>query len=287
MACGIYMIKHKNTGQMYIGQSIDIEKRFKQHCESARKLYIDNAIRKHGKENFIFSIICELERDDDLLNAMEEYYVWKFNTYEDDFHYNLTPGGDFNPSKVPEIAEKISKALSGENNPMFGKKGEEHPNFGRKHTPEAKAKISKAMSGENHPFYGKKLSEETKRKISEATMGMHRSPRTEFKKGEMSGSNNPMFNRKHTMESRKKMSEKTKGMYIGKNNPRAKYTLWDNTKCNYSKNDMFRHKTEPRPCKVFSLKYNTKIIHIGGFIDFITCELLHDLIKKEDIYVSN
>lgn len=38
MACGVYMIKHKNTGQMYIGQSIDIEKRFKQHCESTRDL---------------------------------------------------------------------------------------------------------------------------------------------------------------------------------------------------------------------------------------------------------
>lgn len=101
------------------------------------------------------------------------------------------------------------------------------------------------------------------------------------------GINNPMYGKHHTIESRKKMSEIAKGRYVGKNNPKAKYTLWDNTKCYYNKHDMFKYKIKPRPRKVFSLKYNTQIIRIGGFIDFFTCELLHDLIKKEDIYVSN
>lgn len=129
---------------------------------------------------------------------------------------------------------------------------------------------------------GTKLSKEVRDKISQATQGLHRSPSTEFKKGEMSGANNPMFNKKHTLESRYKMSVSTKGMYVGKNNPKSKYTLWDNTKCHYNKTDMFKYNTEPRPRRIFSLKYNTKIIRIGGFLDFITCELLHDLIHEEE-----
>lgn len=56
---------------------------------------------------------------------------------------------------------------------------------------------------------------------------------------------------------------------------------------NAIKTDMFKYKTEPRPRRVFILKYNTKLIRIGGFLDFITCELLHDLIDKEVNDVSS
>lgn len=141
--CGIYMIKNKKTGQRYIGQSIHIYQRWYEHIKKSRfNTYIDRAIKKHGADNFELKVICELEQDDDLLNEMEKYYVWKYNTYEDDFHYNLTPGGDFNPMKVSEIATKVSKALSGENNPMYGKK----------HSEKTRKKMSKAKSGENNPM---------------------------------------------------------------------------------------------------------------------------------------
>ena len=154
MTCGIYLIENKKTGQKYIGQSDDIECRWGEHlrCKDRKNSYIDNAIHKHGDENFTLSIICELEKDDDLLNAMEEYYIWKFNTYKDKNHYNLTPGGDFNPMKVPEIAAKVS----GKNNPMYG----------REHTSETKKKMSKAKSGENNPMYGCHHTESARLEIS-------------------------------------------------------------------------------------------------------------------------
>ena len=38
---------------------------------------------------------------------------------------------------------------------------------GKKHTEESKKKISKSVSGEKHPFYGKPLTEEHKNKIKE------------------------------------------------------------------------------------------------------------------------
>ena len=41
--------------------------------------------------------------------------------------------------------------IAGEKNGMFGRTGENHPSFGRKHTPESIAK----MSGENHWTFGK------------------------------------------------------------------------------------------------------------------------------------
>ena len=141
---------------MYVGQSKNIEDRWKQHLRSQgrKNSYIDDAIYKYGDENFTLSIICELEKDDDLLNAMEEYYIWKYNTYKDKNHYNLTPGGDFNPAKLPEVQAKISKALSG-----------------RKLPQKTKDKLSKANYGEKNPFFGRKHSQRTKEKISKAKLG--------------------------------------------------------------------------------------------------------------------
>ena len=115
MTCGIYMIKNKKTGQKYIGQSINIEKRWKDHCYGYDKKnsYIDNSINKYGQ--------YKCENNSDLLNELERYYIWKYNTYQDKNHYNLTPGGDFNPAKVPEIAKKISKSKIGCRNPNYNK----------------------------------------------------------------------------------------------------------------------------------------------------------------------
>ena len=109
--CGIYLITNKNTGQMYVGQSINIQKRFGEHrCVTGLgHSRIDNAINKHGAENFSFEIIMTVENDTEKLNDAEREWIAILNTYEDDFHYNLTPGGDFSPSKLPEVREKISK----------------------------------------------------------------------------------------------------------------------------------------------------------------------------------
>ena len=158
---------------MYIGLSEDIEKRWYDHMHSPSIKYsrIDRAIRKHGVDKFDLEIIEELPNDRTLLMKREEYWVAHYNTYEDDFHYNLTPGGDFAPSKLPEVQAKMSKALSGENHPMYG----------CKHTPEAKAKISKSVSGKNHPMYGKKHTQEIREKMSKAKSGKKLSQKTRKK----------------------------------------------------------------------------------------------------------
>ena len=222
--CGIYKITRKDTGQAYIGLSENIERRWYDHTHSPqlKHSYIDRAIKKYGADRFDLEIIEELPNDRDLLTEREAYWVKYYNTYKDDFHYNLTPAGDFSPMKVPEIAAKVSKANSGKNNPMFGKIGEEHPSYGYKHTPEAKEKMSKANSGENNPFYGKKHSEKARKKISKAHKGKKLSEETKKKMSEAkSGENHPMFGkkgeespnfgRKHTPEAKAKISKALSG----------------------------------------------------------------------------
>lgn len=53
---GIYKITNRINGKSYVGQSINMEKRFKEHLYK-QDTYIDRAIHKYGKDNFNFEIL--------------------------------------------------------------------------------------------------------------------------------------------------------------------------------------------------------------------------------------
>ena len=81
------MIKNKKTGQMYIGQSENIEKRFKIHCQTSA---VDVAIANEGIGNFDFIILEEVNQDN--LKEREEYWINYFDTYNNKEHYNQSSG---------------------------------------------------------------------------------------------------------------------------------------------------------------------------------------------------
>lgn len=92
--CGIYKITSLTTGQIYIGQSVDIKERFRTHIKTAlssasvsNKLY--QAMKKYGPEDFTFEILEEVSRDK--LNEHEIYWIDFYKSRE--FGYNGTKGG--------------------------------------------------------------------------------------------------------------------------------------------------------------------------------------------------
>lgn len=90
---GIYMIENVITGEKYIGQSTDIEKRFKEHIYH-KDSYIDQIIHEEGLSNFIFRIleICSEEN----LDYFEEYYINLYKTTYKGYGYNIVKGGQHN-----------------------------------------------------------------------------------------------------------------------------------------------------------------------------------------------
>jgi hypothetical protein len=87
---------------------------------------------------------------------------------------------------------------------------------GKKHTEEQKAKISKSISGENHPMYGKKHGDETRSRMQESAK--NRLPITEETRHKLSnatsGENNPMFGKDFSEVHRKKMSKAASKWYV-------------------------------------------------------------------------
>lgn len=88
----IYKITNKNTGKSYIGQSNDIERRFKEHqiVGIKSRIPVDIAIQKYGKDTFTYEIIelCSIEQ----LNEKKEYWIQFYNTFNNG--YNCNPGGN-------------------------------------------------------------------------------------------------------------------------------------------------------------------------------------------------
>ena len=78
---------------------------------------------------------------------------------------------------------------------------------------ETRRKMSEALSGENNPFFGKHHSAETRLKMSEAHKGKHHSEET-CQKNSLAhkGENHPLFGKHHSAETRLKMSEAICGM---------------------------------------------------------------------------
>lgn len=94
MTCGIYKITKKDTKQIYIGQSIDIERRIEEHKASRyNNTYIDNAINKYGIDAFDYEIIEELDPIQEILDEREKYWIKKYNSFLNPNHYNLESGG--------------------------------------------------------------------------------------------------------------------------------------------------------------------------------------------------
>lgn len=86
---GIYKIENKINQNVYIGQSNNIEMRWKQHKINIKNgsQTIYKAIRKYGIENFDFSILeeCPLEK----LDEREKYWIEYYNSYEKGYNENL------------------------------------------------------------------------------------------------------------------------------------------------------------------------------------------------------
>lgn len=92
--CGIYKITNLITDECYIGQAVDIYKRWNEHCKCGlgidtppgNKLY--KAIQEYGLENFTFELLTECSVSE--LNEKEKYFIelYQSNT----FGYNGTGG---------------------------------------------------------------------------------------------------------------------------------------------------------------------------------------------------
>ena len=93
---GVYKITNTKTDECYIGQSVDVYKRWSEHCKCGlgidtlpgNKLY--KAIQDYGLENFTFELITECSKEE--LDSKEKYFIELYQAKE--YGYNGTAGNN-------------------------------------------------------------------------------------------------------------------------------------------------------------------------------------------------
>lgn len=196
---GIYAIRNLKNNKIYIGQSTNIERRFREHknrgffTEYETPIY--KAFRKYGLENFSFEVLEEAEQSK--LNEKEIFYIKIYRSNEKKFGYNLTDGGTGYRGKfAEEHKQKMSLAKKGEKNPMYKKEVSEETRLKRSLSLKGLKKPESFKIAMSKIHKGKKLSLETKEKLRNANLGRKL---TEEQKNKLSKSS---LGKKHTEETK-------------------------------------------------------------------------------------
>ena len=148
---GIYKITSP-SGKIYVGQSIDIEKRWKEYiklrCKNQPKIYA--SLLKYTPDNHIFEVIEECLRED--LDNREIYWGEYYQVIEQGLNHVI---GYKNLKRSKETCDKISIANTGKIPWNKGKVGVQS------HSKESRDKIAEARRGKTHSI-------ETSKRISDA-----------------------------------------------------------------------------------------------------------------------
>lgn len=177
---GVYLIRNKLNDKCYVGVSVNIYSRWRQHKYWAKNegvvSKITNSIKKNGIENFDFSIIHICEKEE--FEAQERFWIKQHDSVTNG--YNLTHGGNIRKVISDETKAKMSKSRLGvpksdahkrkiaetngskKNRELFSK-----INLGRKLSDETRKKMSESRKG-------KKISEETKRKMNDGLIAFRK-----------------------------------------------------------------------------------------------------------------
>ena len=205
----VYVIWCRCMNKFYVGVTAQesVYKRIRQH-KKGKKQFIDKEIQKLGWEGNFDYWTLEGGVPSTLINEREQYWVNFFGSRYPD-GYNKTSGGIKHFKHSEKTCKQMSESHLGKKLPPF--------------TDEHRANLSKAMSGENHPNYGKPARnkgvpcpEEVKEKIRKKLTGRKRPDQSERMKGE----NNPNFGKPMPEETKALMREKALARDMsGENNP--------------------------------------------------------------------
>lgn len=205
---GIYKLTSKINNKIYIGKSINLYNRLRQHCNCSKRLvkgnsYIENVLKKHGWDSFTVEILETIEGFDksqhnNILLERESHYIDLFDSTNIDIGYNLcrfsTDRTGFKCSDETKLKmslasrgkPKSSEAVEKMRKSKIGKPRKPHSKETIEKINQTKA-LNKALGKPRKPFSeetrkkmslaqrGKKMSEEAKLKISIGNKGKPKS----------------------------------------------------------------------------------------------------------------
>ena len=192
---GIYQIRNLTNGKVYLGSTVNLQRRWSEHKTKLQKnkhanRHLQFAWNKYGEESFVFEVLEYCMKSEYL--KREQYWLDQLKPYKNGYNICSTAiGGDtfsLNPRKE-EIRKKFGKIRKGvilglTYEEVYGsekakrikkkmsdsRKGKSSWNKGIPQSEESKIKNINSHLGCKNNFYGKHHTEETKDKIRKAKL---------------------------------------------------------------------------------------------------------------------
>jgi group I intron endonuclease len=116
---GIYAIRNKESGKVYVGSAVSVNRRWNLHRhrltrQKHHSRHLQAAWNLYGSDAFEF-IILEEVIDKSKLIEREQYWMNFYKSYNRKFGYNVNPiaGSSFGVKRTEEYKNRIRKSLSG------------------------------------------------------------------------------------------------------------------------------------------------------------------------------
>lgn len=140
---GIYLIYNLINQKCYVGKSINVYARMRDHIlELNNKTHVNTHLKhswnKYGEENFQFLLLEKVENESDI-NEREMYYIRLLESKNHSYGYNLTEGGEGSTGFAHSDESKVLLSLKAKERL---KDKTNHPLYGKKHSDKAKKRMS-------------------------------------------------------------------------------------------------------------------------------------------------
>jgi group I intron endonuclease len=130
MQAGIYAIRNKINGKLYIGSTINFKQRWQQHKSNLKNnrhhsQILQNAWNKYGEDAFEFCVVQEV-LDIETLGAMEQSFLDTYESYKKENGYNIQAVVDRTTAAKPETTKKLSIRFSDDEDIILGNYCKKH-----------------------------------------------------------------------------------------------------------------------------------------------------------------
>lgn len=212
MSTCVYKLICTANKRFYIGSAIDFAVRKRRHLRDLRagthiNVFLQRTFDKYGEAAFKWKVIRVNTLEE--ARALEQHYIDKYKDAKRCMNIGRQASGGDNLTNNPrrkEIIASISRGVSKtvaalteeERKEKWGQPGALNGMYGRTHTDEAREIIRKANLGRTPTNKGVPLSDEQRRKVSEA------------RKGKCVGADNPFYGKHHSVKTKRLMARKAK-----------------------------------------------------------------------------
>lgn len=119
---GIYCIVNRTNGKRYVGSSVNVKNRIRQHRHTLKNnkhcnKHLQASWNKYGESAFSFRLHCELESVDNLL-INEQYWIEKYDCIDNGYNQRLKCHSNIGVKRSEEFKENCRQRWLGHTQPQ-------------------------------------------------------------------------------------------------------------------------------------------------------------------------